>query len=309
MKSSIVLSVFSAVSAAAAIIRAHPTWPSNFHNISRNIEVLKRGPVCSREADNVISDIANAEASGQSVQVYTAGASGGALSVCVLLSNHGIGSIADCAPIAGIVAAGTAVIYTAVQNKATGTTTAGKRDESSLAAVLTAQFEFESISAMPYTKRAVRVNDTSNSTRYMDNRFSIKALKHSGHLSDLILTTYTDGTGHIFTQPTPINTTSLSKRHDGPGFKINFRTIKFANGLGGAPSFPSLNADLAGGIAQDWAARANTDNIDEYFCTTGITNPKLETIGLRIISENNGFGEEYESVDICGNLGSSHDEL
>lgn len=211
---------------------------------------------------------------------------------------------------AGLVASGTAIIYTAVQNSATGTKTAGKRGESSLATLLTEHFEFDSIEAMPIVKRSEHHNGTGDSARYMDERFSLKGLKQHGSISDVIVTTYNDGTGHIWTTPTPANSTSLTKRHDGPGFKINYRTkIKFAGGLGSAPTFPSLNAALAGGIAQDWAARANNDNIDEYIVTTGITSPKLETIGIRIIAENNGFGEEYESVDICGKLNSSHDEL
>lgn len=294
------LAFLSAISTATA----RPAQTLNTSNTLQAHQILGRA-VCSREADNVVSDVVAATGSGQSIQVYTAGAGGGALSVCVLLSNHGVGQLSDCAPIAGIIAAATAVIYSLVQNSNSGTKTAGKRDESSLVSLLNEHYDFESIDAMPLTKRAHH----GNTTRFMDERFSIKGLKHFHHSADVILTTYTDGTGHIFTQPTPLNATALTKRHDGPGFKINYRTIKFAGGLGGAPTFPSLNAQLAGGIAQDWAARANNDGIDEYFATTGITNPKLETIGLRIISENNGFGEEYESVDVCGKLGSSHDEL
>lgn len=297
------------VLANAESIQAFPRGSSNFDNVSRNPEVFRRAPICSRQADNVVSDIITAEASGQSVQVYTAGASGGALSVCFLLSNHNIGASRDCLPIAGIIAAGVSVIYTAVQNSAQGTKTVGKRDESTLATLLAEQFEFESISTMPSSKRSVQLNTTGNGLKHMDERFSIKGLKHKESSSDVIITTYNDGTGHIWTTPTPLNATSLTKRHDGPGFKINYRTLRFAGGLGGAPTFPSLNAQLAGGIAQDWAARANNDNIDEYFATSGITKPKLETIGLRIISESLGFGENFESVDICGKLVSSHDEL
>ncbi|KAH9216192.1 hypothetical protein DL95DRAFT_407857 [Leptodontidium sp. 2 PMI_412] len=253
--------------------------------LSPPTRLFARAPVCSRQIDTV---------------------------VCQLLSSHGIGPIGgalDCAAYAGLVAAGTAIIYTAVQNSGSGTKTAGKRSESSLAALLSEQFDFDSIDAMSIAKRSRDHNVSDDSARYMDERFSIIGLKHHGSTSDAIVTTYTDGTGHIWTTPTPADATTLTKRHDGPGFKINYCTIKFAGGLGSAPSFPSLNAALAGGIAQDWASRANNDKIDEYIVTTGITKPKLETIGIRIIAENNGFGEEYESVDNCGKLRSSHDEL
>ncbi|KAL5331481.1 hypothetical protein ACEPPN_001012 [Leptodophora sp. 'Broadleaf-Isolate-01'] len=261
--------------------------------LSPPTRLFARAPVCSRQIDTVVSDVVEASGSGHSVVIYTAGASGGASS----------------ATYAGLVAAGTAIIYTAVQNSGSGTKTAGKRSESSLAALLSEQFDFDSIDAMSIAKRSRDHNVSDDSARYMDERFSIIGLKHHGSTSDAIVTTYTDGTGHIWTTPTPADATTLTKRHDGPGFKINYRTIKFAGGLGSAPSFPSLNAALAGGIAQDWASRANNDKIDEYIVTTGIAKPKLETIGIRIIAENNGFGEEYESVDICGKLRSSHDEL
>lgn len=49
--------------------------------ISPDSRLLTRAPVCSRQLDTVVSDVVQAEGSGQSVAIYTAGASGGALSV------------------------------------------------------------------------------------------------------------------------------------------------------------------------------------------------------------------------------------
>ena len=42
---------------------------------------------------------------------------------------------------------------------------------------------------------------------------------------DAIVTAYTDGTGHVFGTPTPVNGTSLTKRHDSLGFKINYQIL------------------------------------------------------------------------------------
>lgn len=284
-------------------------------NTLRTLQVLERAPAeCSRDLDTEISNVQNAAVSGQAVAIYAVGSGYAALSACRLLAPGGNVGQGTCADVAGLVAAGTAVIYTAVQNHGTGTNPT-RRDDSSLATILAEQFQadgtqYEGISAMAVSKRDVYYgNETDSSSRSMQDRLSIKGVQYADGMMDAILTTFSDNTGHIFVNPTPSNATALTKRHDGAGFKINYRRIKYASNILGTPDLKGLNNDLGNGIASNWAVRADNDGINEFILTTGITNPKLETIGVRIIGETAGYGDEYESVDICGTLGSSHDEL
>lgn len=273
-------------------------------------------PRCSRNLDDV-STIADAGASGEYIVAYTVGSGGIAYNVCILLTGRGVTPIRpdECAPVAGLIAAGTTVIYTAVQNSKQGTETAGQRrseNESTLAALLRAHLAndtIESIHDMPISGTAGqrRLHSNSTSARVID-RVSILGMEHLHGRADVLVTTYDDDTGIVWGTPSP-NATVMAKRHDGPGFKINYRTISYSGNVLGTPDFGNLYRDLANGIANNWATRADNDKIDEFVGTTGVTDPKVLTFGFRIIPETNGFGEEYESVDLCEKLIPTHDEL
>lgn len=275
-------------------------------------EVEQAQDVCSRDLDDKITDLSNAGISGQAIAVYTVGSGGATLSACRLVQ---IARSKDpntgCPELGVLIASVTALIYNIVQSKSTGTQ--NTREEHSLAALISKQFQldgmqYENISPMAILKRDFASVNTKGAI-FMQERVSIKGLHYADELVDMIITTFSDDTGHVFVTPTPGNSTSLTKRHDGPGFKTNYRQISFAsNGLG-TPNLHGMNIDLANSIASNWAVRANNDKINEFILTTGITRPKLETIGIRIIGETRGYGEEYGSVDSCGTLRASHDEL
>lgn len=294
--------------------------------------VPRSDPRCSRNLDD-LQTIAESGAKVEFIVTYTLGASTISGAVCQILTGRGIGPIQpnECAPYAALIGASTGVIYAIVQNSKQGSISAPssrRRDgeESSLVAVLrehlagtnttveggVQDFSNEAFARLTKTKRQ-QDDDGSSSTvtnkRNMVDRVSILGMQHDNGLADVLVTTFDDDTGHVWATPTPNDTTTLSKRHDGAGFKINYRTISYANNVLGSPTFDSLYRDAALGIGNNWAARADNDKIDELVGTTGLVDPKLLTFGFRIIPELQGFGENYESVDICDTLVPTHDEL
>jgi hypothetical protein len=146
----------------------------------------------------------------------------------------------------------------------------------------------------------------------MMETISIKGMAHGDEsLSwDHLLTRYDDGTGHVISTVAPDNingTISKTKRHDGMGFKYNWRRFDVNPNFLGSPDL-SVLPDLAAAVSSDWAIRYDDDHIDEYIFTGGVD--RFYTFGMRIIAETNSFGEEFEDVNICGDLGGiAHDEL
>ncbi|KAJ4414962.1 hypothetical protein N0V82_007611 [Gnomoniopsis sp. IMI 355080] len=317
--------LYCTITASAAIAVAAP-GPGQNIKVDHQRSTLgpprldpRADPRCSRSLDDV-STIADAGASGEYIVAYTAGGGGIAYYTCQLLTGRGVGPVRpdECAPLAGLIAASTAVIYTAVQNSKQGTQSNGRRGaqrESSLATLLRlhlANETLESIRDMAGSGTLVQEKyDRKNSTvASVVDRVSVLGIEHAHGRADVLVTTYDDDTGIVRGTPSP-NTTSgwLIKRHDGPGFKINYRTISYSGNVLGTPDFGNLYKDLANGIANNWAVRADNDKIDELIGTTDVTDPKILTFGFRIIAETDGFGENYESVDICENLVPTHDEL
>ena len=65
-------------------------------------------------------------------------------------------------------------------------------------------------------------------------------------------------------------------------------------------------------IANQWAWMAENLKMDQWIGAIGIDYILLWMLGLglRIISEIDGFGEEYEDIGICGDMsGHIHDGL
>lgn len=293
---------------------------------SENLSILERAPSQCLDKRDLASDalglVNSAGSSGTAYAKYTAGAGGIATSVCGILAGHTDAvNYRDCSFLVLGVASTVGIVYTAAQESKTGTEVAStRRSESTLLTSIAEHFEATgtsvgSISSMPISKR--QVDQGYNSTAYainsttinglprtMRDRVSIQGIKHENGYLDAIVTTYTDGTGHIFTSASSSNATALTKRHDGPGFKINWRVLKHTNYIG-KPNV-SAGIQLAQEISLDWAAQTK-NNINEYFATTSISG--VEEIGLRIIAEKDGFGENYESVDVCGSMKTGHDEL
>lgn len=285
----------------------------------------REDPRCSRNLDDVQA-IAESGAKLEFVATYTLGSSAISAAVCRILARRQVGPVMpdDCNDFAVLVGGSVGLIYTVVQNSKQGTESAPSRrdDESSLVASLRQHFgaanvDFESIQDVSLDqfglikRRGGEAQDQEASNLTVVSRVSVLGMQHvNGMASNMLITTFDDDTGHIWTTPASTNTSeSLYRRHDGAGFKINYRTINYAGNVLGDPSFGTLFRDGGNGIGNDWATRAGNDRIDEYIATTGIVDPKILTFGLRIIPETQGFGEDYESVDICETLVPTHDEL
>lgn len=290
----------------------------------QEISLLPReDPRCSRNLDDVQA-IAESGAKLEFVATYTLGSSAISAAVCRILARRQVGPVMpdDCNDFAVLVGGSVGIIYTVVQNSKQGTESApSRRDgESSLVTSLRQHFgaanvkvgDIQDISSdiVGRIKRRGDLEGQKASNLTVVSRVSVFGMQHeNGMASDMLITTFDDHTGHIWTTPSTNRSQSLSRRHDGPGFKVSYRTINYSGNVLGDPSFGTLFRDGGNGIGNDWATRAGNDRIDEYIATTGIVDPKLLTFGLRIIPETQGFGEDYESVDICETLVPTHDEL
>lgn len=283
----------------------------------------REDPRCSRNLDDVQA-IAESGAKLEFVATYTLGSSAVSAAVCRILARRQVGPVMpdDCNDFAVLVGGSVGLIYTVVQNSKQGTESApSRRDgEPSLVASLRQHFRAANVDVEGIQDVSSEIvgrikrrgdfeyNKASNLT--VVSRVSVLGMQHeNGMASDILITTFDDDTGHIWTTPSTNTSEGLSRRHDGAGFKINYRTINYAGNVLGEPSFGTLFRDGGNGIGNDWATRAGNDRLDEYIATTGIVDPKILTFGLRIIPETQGFGENYESVDICETLVPTHDEL
>jgi hypothetical protein len=274
--------------------------------------LVPRAPQCSRELDETINVASTAASSGNALVVYTVAAAGFAHSTCTLI-NHNANTNQPCSAVAVLVASVVGgILQKAGENSASTGTATSRRDGGSTSAMFahhmtTNGFKWDVIDHMAVVEA---YNTTNNHT--MMEHFIMRGLVHDA-LSvpqDHHVKTYADGTGVVITAPSSSSNATadgLRKRHDGAGFKFNWRRFDYQSTFLGSPDL-SVIPNLAGAISQDWAARADNDNMDEYILAGGIDH--VYDLGLRIISEIQGFGEEYEDVNICGDLSTrAHDEL
>ncbi|KAI1843298.1 hypothetical protein JX265_007772 [Neoarthrinium moseri] len=273
-----------------------------------------RDVVCSRELGEPIggSSLAEAASSGSAVVAYTVG--GGALmhAVCegIIILRHGPQdeNSRSCSLLSQGVAAAVLIGTTAAAQAkgSTGSTTSDKRMESSLSEMIRQQIgasgaTVEGIDTMPLSRRSL-----SNG---VVERLKIKGMRHpEGYISwDHLVTRYQDGNGYVQTTPVIPGSSKNAKRHDGQGFKYNWQRFDVNTNFLGSPDL-SVLPQLSAAVSNDWAVRADNDRIDEYIFTGGVDH--IYTFGMRIIAETGGFGEEYEDVNVCGDLrGIAHDEL
>lgn len=104
-----------------------------------------------------------------------------------------------------------------------------------------------------------------------------------------------DFAGDFGTLPTGSGQSNVQKRFNGAGFKIS-TTTRVRSRLTRAHE-----KSMAHSIAVDWASDANSYAMSDYIglVKTGHT----ANFYFRIIPETKGFGLNYESVNICGQLG------
>ncbi|KAE8153583.1 hypothetical protein BDV25DRAFT_149131 [Aspergillus avenaceus] len=128
-------------------------------------------------------------------------------------------------------------------------------------------------------------------------RFLIKGLRSADNTTghNIFVHHYSNG-GSVLHVPVSddVATDNLHKRYDHPGLKISYTTRMKS-------SLPkSRQRDMASSIGSMWEYYAKTARMDEYIGFEE-ENGKANFY-FRIIPETRGFGENYESVDVCGGM-------
>lgn len=292
-----------------------------------------RAPInCSRELDEDVPGTLSGLASLADARIaYTTASGVFTYAVCNILGHHDvINQDRPCAQygIAVGVVVGTVILAVTEIRGTTGTTTSQRRDDDkqsmSLAELMQKHYEaspymtFDRIEVeTPPIVRQTLSNDTASSldSHYLTDTIHILGVRHPdlNVTFDHVLKSYADGTGFLRMSPTASNSTyapPLSKRHDGPGFKYNWRRFSYDGNHLGDPDLSWL-PQYGAAVGNDWASRADDLTMSEYFVVGGVKD--LATFGLRIIPEIDGFGEDYEDVNACGDLSPEaqrvHDEL
>ena len=192
------------------------------------------------------------------------------------------------------IAAAIAAIFTASEQYYGSKATKRSNETISLAEYLADAFidngePFESINTLAPS------GATKRDSKSISDQASVKGLQINGTTIDAIIADFGDGDGHLFLTEPPANTTSNTKRHDGAGFKLSY-TTRISSLLPRARQI-----QMSQDIATSWAYYAGEYDISEWigFQETG----HAANFYLRIIPEDDGYGEEYESVDApCGGM-------
>lgn len=273
----------------------------------------------------------------QAAAPYVVGGSAVAHGVCLIV-NHGQGADRPCAAYAEVVAGTLLIVLKAagVADASTGTGTSGKRQASGpqktgttttppprLADMLAAHMadgalSYERVEALDVgTSVKAVVGGASDgdggvgAPAGLVDGVRLYGVRMPGmdseYAEDHVVKMYADGTGFLRSTPSSNSTAGLGRRHDGAGFKYNWQRFDYNGGFLGEPDLRIL-PDLSGAIASNWAVRSDSEALDQFFAVGAVDH--LYSFGLRIIAETDGFGEEYEDVNYCGDLsGRAHDEL
>lgn len=206
----------------------------------------------------------------------------------------------------------------------TGTSTTDKRDgigaEQSFADLMASAYADDGLSfdtIVPSFQAGASRLALNGTTVGVVQKLSILGVRapgggDDGVLHDHSITVLSDGSGYLSSQPVIVgtNTTTgeLQRRHDGPGLKYNWKIFDYASNVLGSPDL-SAAQPVAQHMGQDYVSRADADrSMSEYIATVAFDG--AYSMGIRIIPETDGFGENYEDVNLCGDLtGRAHDEL
>ncbi|KAL3428455.1 hypothetical protein PVAG01_01964 [Phlyctema vagabunda] len=301
MKASVFLTI--ALSAATAIAGdvavaspKVPRGPSNFNHAVAPFESSPASPlILKREECDVIGLVINAIGTSSGIVTYVGLGGVTTRSVCILLAAAAGRQATLCNDFAIAITGSVTGIYLVATRDTSGTKDA-KRDEfenDSLSNFLIESLSsrgdaFESITPMPI------VSKRQEGVKTVISQASVKGWNFQGTLLDAVFAEFGDGEGHIYVSPTPANTTSLTKRHDGAGFKVNYTTRQHSL------LTQAHQVQMAQAFGDSWNYRANTEAMVDYF---GLAKTDHNAnFYMRIIPENNGYGENYESVDTCGGM-------
>jgi len=132
--------------------------------------------------------------------------------------------------------------------------------------------------------------------------------------ADIYFTTYANRTGTVRTIHVPV--AGIGKRHDGAGFKVSWKAVDWNSQAmsqpGATPVIGWVAQELSTAISRNWVWWVDNRNLEEWigYVRINYIMLRLLSVGLRIIPELTGFGENYEDVGICGDINKViHDEL
>ncbi|KAK5173997.1 uncharacterized protein LTR77_001076 [Saxophila tyrrhenica] len=270
---------------------------------------LPHGLVVREEGCDVINTVLSTIGTSSSRVVYASTAGLSAFGVCRILRDHGIGGIGtnDCSSIALIVGPVVLSIFVATGSGADPAPTQDTEKRSS--PLLLADhvhstfaglgFEHDGVSSVPLAP-----HDASSTHLPMLDHAHVKNFRHGNHTVDLHYADFGSGNGHVRISPPSTSFSSTnpehSKRqgHDGPGFKISFTSRQ--------PSLLTQDhmSQASYAIADDWADRADRNDPENMADYIGFQETDdTANFYYRIIPEGDGYGLEYESVDVCGGMG------
>lgn len=278
---------------------------------------------CSKEINAPIgSSVIDAAQGLGAVMAYTVGGGTLAYNACDAIAlAHGQQPGRKCRIFTQSVASGILIGLTALSGSKSGqgTSTSDKRDDVSLHMQELLQalgVDHDGVYILPVQPdqtvgdAKIALNSTEHELPVITGRYYVKGVVNNNFMMDHTITNYDDGTGSVHVVPSLASNASsgsLTKRHDGPGFKFNYQRFDTNTNFLGSPDLSQL-PDYCNAVSLDWASRVDDDGADEYIFTGGIDH--LFTFGMRIIPESLGFGEDYEDVNICGDLAPiAHDEL
>ncbi|KAK5735743.1 hypothetical protein LTR17_007915 [Elasticomyces elasticus] len=240
----------------------------------------------------------------RSLIIYISLSGVGSKAVCDILHAHGIGppGTSTCQNYGIAIGSAVGLIFQGVQESQgteaapTGDTT--KRNAPSLVdrlnAILDAdQQEHGGVSSLPLSD--IESRDVGNPP--MLQHAKITGFRHGNSSSDFTIADFGSGNGHVYVQPHfNQSADSLAKRHTGPGFKIAFAN-KIPSKLTRAHQL-----SMASAIGDGWGQAADDLSAADYFGF--VETGHYANFYLRIIPELYSYGSNYESVDVCGYLGS-----
>jgi hypothetical protein len=173
--------------------------------------------------------------------------------------------------------------------------------EALVATLAKKHIEYAGMESITTTDNTSRSNmPRSNTAPVLLEHVLVKDVKIGDITFNAIYANFDNGNGHVFVTPSDTDTRSLSgklrKRHDGAGFKIPF-TTRVHSGLN-----QSQRADLSSRLANSWAWEADHRDLGQWVGLVKLADRHQAVVYMRIIPELRGYGENYESVDICGGM-------
>ncbi|KAK4236609.1 hypothetical protein C8A03DRAFT_16768 [Achaetomium macrosporum] len=281
-------------------------------------DVAARGPLaphatCKRDLTQ-ISDVVQTAFTGKAEVAYTMSGASIAWGVCTAI-NHNAGTEQPCTAYAAILA-GVLISIFEIQmlpNTSSEGTTSSQIDAGGIFTAHLGMQGFVWEQLEPLT-----VQRSYNNPEAVDQHFVIRGISHRSvpvTPADLHYTLYKNGTGYVNTIHSRANHAGLGKRGSSAGFKYSWLTeVWNANDPAATNNsdFHIVATTLGKDIANNWAHAADNDKLDEWIGAVGVDYILAQLLGMaiRIIPKPNGFTDEYEDVNVCGDMyGPIHDEL